>query len=215
MKDMEFFETPEAYTRYVFREVPIGGRIFEPCVGSMAIVRAANAVPLQPTLARRSWVTNDLDDTWDAHFHGDATASQLWAAVTENPAEPIDWTVTNPAFSIWLEVLEHALQHSRVGVALHLRASVHEVLKTGPRRTFLAEHPPIGILWLPRFAYQRSKKTGEWTTDSVCACWVIWMKTAPAQFIRYAPESVITELDAETPAFRARMDALMAARKAA
>ncbi len=63
---------------------------------------------------------------------------------------------------------------------------------------------------LPRFAYQRSKTTGQWTTDSVCACWVIWMTDPGApQFIRYAPEWVIDQLDAETPAYRARMDALM------
>ncbi len=74
----------------------------------------------------------------------------------------------------------------------------------------MREHTPTGILWLPRFAYQRSKTTGKWTTDSVCACWVIWLKDPNApQFIRYAPESVIDELDAETPAYRARMDRLM------
>lgn len=214
--EFEFFETPPAYVRYLFREVPIGGRIFEPCVGSGAIIRASDTVPVQRPLARRTWLTNDVDESWEASFHGDATTAQLWAAATAPFNGPIDWTVTNPAFSIWLAVLEHALQYSGIGVALHLRASVHEVLKTGPRRTFLAEHPPTGILWLPRFAYQRSKKTGEWTTDNVCACWSIWLKDPHArQFIRYAPESVIEELDAETPEFRQRMDALMVSRKAA
>jgi hypothetical protein len=99
---------------------------------------------------------------------------------------------------------------------MHLRASIHEVLKTGVRRTWMAEHQPAGILWLPRFAYQRSKTTGKWTTDSVCACWVVWLKDPNTpQFIRYAPERVIDELDAETPAYRSRMDRLMAERKVA
>ena len=102
-----------------------------------------------------------------------------------------------------------------MGVAMHLRASIHEVLKTGTRRTWMDRRTPTGILWLPRFAYQRSKTTGKWTTDSVCACWVIWLKDPLApQFIRYAPEWVIDDLNAETPEYRRRMDAIMAERKA-
>jgi hypothetical protein len=76
----------------------------------------------------------------------------------------------------------------------------------------MAEHLPTGILWLPRFAYQRSKTTGKWTTDNVCACWVVWVHDpdpeAP-QFIGYAPEHVADDLDKETPAFRKRADSLM------
>jgi hypothetical protein len=96
---------------------------------------------------------------------------------------------------------------------MHLRASIHEVLKTGIRRTFMGTHAPTGILWLPRFGYQRSKTTGKWTTDSVCACWVIWMKKPTPQLIRYAPEWALDALEAETPAYRKRMDALMQTRQ--
>ena len=194
---LEFYETPAAFTKYLFSEVPIRGRAFECCVGDGAILRAAPADTL--------WFTNDLDARWPADVHKDARDLTLWKA------HEFDWTVSNPAFTPAIEIITRALEHSRIGVAMHLRASIHEVLKTGIRRTWMARNTPTGILWLPRFAYQRSKTTGKWTTDSVCACWVIWLadKTAP-QFIRYAPEWVIDQLDAETPEYRRRMDALMA-----
>lgn len=196
---LEFYETPQTFTRYLFAEQPIAGALFEPCVGGRAILKGA-------ALSGRTlnWDTNDLDPRWSGRTCLDATKAEAWRG------RSIDWTVSNPPFSPAIEIIEQALTHSRIGVAMHLRASIHEVLKTGKRRTFLAEHTPTGILWLPRFAYQRSKTTGKWTTDSVCACWVIWLKDPAAQqFIRYAPEWVLNDLESETPAYRARMDALM------
>lgn len=209
--DFEFYETPQAFTRYLFRAMlkiePICGVVCEPCVGSGAIPRAVETlkeeIP-QPWFVDR-WVSNDLDTRWPADAHVDA---RTWI-----PGRRVDWTVSNPPFTPAVEIVNQAIEQSRVGVAMHLRASIHEVLKTGIRRTWLNYRLPNGILWLPRFAYQRSKTTGKWTTDSVCACWVIWLKDDPRQFIRYAPEYVIDELDAETPAYRQRMDRLMADRQ--
>lgn len=214
--DLEFYPTPAAFTRWLFvalahRGTPIVGTVFEPCVGDGAIIQAAALRPKEFGV-ENCWLTNDLDPRWPADFHLDATRGELWnEAANERTRGPIDWTVTNPPFSAAVEIVNKAVGSSRVGVAMHLRASIHEVLKTGVRRTWLAELPPTGILWLPRFAYQRSKTTSKWTTDSVCACWCIWLKDPAApQFIRYAPEFVIDELEAETPAYRTRMDRLMA-----
>lgn len=203
MTDFEFYETPAAFTRWLFsalahRGTPIVGRIFEPCVGSGAIIRAAD-LRAQEFGVTNHWFTNDLDERWGADVHKDARDATLWTA------HEVDWTVSNPPFTPAIEIITHAIEHSRVGVAMHLRASIHEVLKTGIRRTWMAQHPPSGILWLPRFAYQRSKTSGKWTTDSVCACWCVWLRGRESQFIDYAPESVIDELDQETPAYRARM----------
>lgn len=199
--DYEFYETPETFTNYLFDRVPIVGRVCEPYVGSGAIVRAS---PNAKYGIDRSWWTNDLDPRWGADAHVDATRPDIW----RNHA--FDWTISNPPFSPAIDIIAHALAGSRVGVAMHLRASIHEVLKTGIRRTFMSAHKPTGILWLPRFAYQRSKTTGKWTTDSVCACWVIWLQDATEpQFIDYAPESVIDALGRETRIYRKRMDDLM------
>lgn len=198
----EFYETPQAFSRYLFATVPITGRLFEPCVGTGAIVRAHG----DPSV----WRTNDLDPRHAADTHLDAGDPACWAA-----AGPIDWTVSNTHFSGWLDVVRLGLEYSRVGVALHLRASVHEVCKTGERRTFMRRYRPTGNLWLPRFGYQRSPSTGKWSTDNVCACWVIWHKDpAVPVYVDYAPEWVLDELDAETAAYRARIDAVMHARAA-
>lgn len=214
MKDFEFYETPQAFTHYLFETLMITGRMFEPCVGSGAIVRAAQA-PRTAYEGQREWVTNDLDPRWPADYRFDAAGrnNRHWE---QDILSPVHWTVSNPPFTPAIEIIENAIGLSQVGVAMHLRASIHEVLKTGIRRTWMAKHTPTGILWLPRFAYQRSKKTGEWSTDSVCACWVIWYRdrTVP-QFIKYAPEWVLTALDKETPEYRKRMDAIMADRNSA
>lgn len=211
---LEFYETPPAFTRWLFTRVQISGRLFEPCVGDGAIPRAAESTRPSGS-APDHWAANDLDPYWAADSHLDATRTPVWDFRAVRDAEP-DWTVSNPPFEPCLEIIDHAIRTSRVGVAMHLRASIHEVLKTGKRRTWMTEHKPNGILWLPRFAYQRSAKTGEWSTDSVCAAWVIWLKDPLApQFIDYAPEWVLRELKADEPAYRARMDRLMAARKAA
>lgn len=201
--DFEFYETPQTFVRYLASEVAITGDVFEPCVGTGAILTAMSALPEADF---RRWETNDLDPRHPADTHLDASDRLLW----EGRVQVVDWTISNPPFEPCVNIINHALRHSRVGVAMHLRASIHEVLKTGTRRTWLSRKPPTGILWLPRFAYQRSQTTGKWTTDSVCACWVVWIRDPTAgQFIRYAPERVLNELDAETPAYRRRMDALM------
>lgn len=208
MNTFEFYETPQAFSQYLFRTVPIAGRLFEPFVGTGAILTAYG----HPHGAS-VWVTNDLDARHEAHLHLDATTRECWEAATHGGREPIDWTVTNPAFSCATEAIALAMEYSRIGVAMHLRASIHEVLRgrgkkrQSERRTFMREFTPTGILWLPRFGYQRSGTTGKWATDSVCACWVVWLKNPSApQFIDYAPEWVADALLEETPAYRERMD---------
>lgn len=220
--DYEFYETPQAFTRQLLRcpHLPfLTGRglcapdphpavMFEPCVGSGAIIHAAKDA--RPDL---TWITNDLDGRWDADFALDAAQPEVWSLASGFPG--VGWVITNPPFSQSLEILDHALRVAKRGVAMHLRASVHEVLKTGPRRHWMREHPPTGVIYLPRFAYQRSRTTGRWTTDTVGACWVTWVRGATGQFIDYADEQCLEELASETPRYRTRMDELMATRRAA
>lgn len=204
MFDYEFYETSEAFTGYlidVLRRRCDGGLIgrncFEPCVGNRAIVRVAEAADVG------FWDTNDLDAHWSANTHGDATN-----AATFQRTGSIDWTVSNTPFTHAIPIATRALAASRVGVALYLRASIHEVLKEGIRRSWFAANPPTGIVWLPRVAHQRSRAKGIWSTDSMTSCWVIWHKGATEQFIEYAPESVLDALESETPRYREQMDAL-------
>lgn len=216
----EFYETPWPFTRWLLDELaPMVGvhapLIVEPCVGRGAIVgEIAQSRFLSREGARL--VTNDLDPYWSADYHQDAADPALWAAIAAAAGRPVDLTISNTPFGPWQAIAETALAHTRACVALHLRGTVHEVMKTGAGRTWMATHPPTGILWLPRFAYQRSKTSGKWSQDSVAACWVIWLRGWPwGQFIRYAPEWVLDALEAETVPYRRRMDAVMACRLSA
>lgn len=208
-RDFQFYPTPDPFTEWLFEDQFIAGRIAAPCVGGGAIISVAERV--RPSVSPRTWVRNDIDPRWPADHHLDARGATLWKEFG-----PVDWTVDNPPFEGAIDIIDHALKASAIGVAMHLRLSFHEPLKTGAARAWLNEHPPAGLLILPRFAYQRSKKTGEWSTDSVCACWTIW-RTPPyagGQFIRYAPPALLTTLKTYTPTYRTEMDRLMATRRA-
>jgi hypothetical protein len=200
---LEFYPTPRTFTRFLFSTMcgirpAISGVVCEPTVGNGAILEAVQ------DFAAIRWVTNDIDSHWSADYHLDAAKPEFWETIGE-----VDWVISNTPWSLTFEIATLAIKHSRVGVALHTRASAHEVLKTGMRRTWMTEHTPTGTIWLPRFAYQRSITTGDWATDNVCGCWIVWLRNEP-QFIRYATEDVLRELDTETPSYRRRLDALMA-----
>jgi hypothetical protein len=197
--DYEFYETADPLTRWLFNYMGnnvrrMHGAMFEPCVGAGAIPRASGLTT--------PWMINDVDPRW-CSVPMDATKRDVWTPFR------IDWTVTNPPFTAAIPILSNALEHSRIGVAMYLRLSIHEPLKTGERRTFFAKHKPSVTLMLPRFGHQRSKSTGAWSHDSMTSCWCVWVKGETRQIIDYAPESVMDELAAFTPDYQQRMDALM------
>lgn len=221
LNQYEFYETPECFTRFLFSELRdldlgVAGALFEPCVGSGAIIVGSPYLkhdPKRPQAQvwdddpkwRGRWRTNDIDPAWPADTRLDATRGECWFR-----AGAIDWTITNPPFSIWLDIAKQAIAHSRVGVALHLRASVNEALKNGERRVWMRQNPPTGMIWLPRHAYQPSPTTGAWSTDSVCSLWMVWVRDPNVpQFIRHPTSELLDELHEETPKFRARTEALM------
>lgn len=198
--DFEFYETPEPVILWLDRWLtshgwPINGHCFEPCVGNGAIVRALQH-------ESRAWRMSDLDPRW-CETPRDARDERTWA---DHGAQ--DWTITNPPFSQAMRILTRAFDFS-LNVAMYLRLSIHEPLRTGLRRDFLHRYRPSAVLMLPRFAHQRSRKKGIWSTDSVTSCWCIWRTGASDQFIDYAPPDVTDALDAFTPGYRDRMDALM------
>ena len=120
VNDFEFFETPRAFTRYLFRryQVPIGSRLFGPTAGNLAIPRVASE------FGADDWIVNDLDPRWMVDHHEDARKPDIWQDI-----EP-EWTIDNPPFGPIMEILPLALAHSTKGVIFHLRASIHEPLKT-------------------------------------------------------------------------------------
>lgn len=196
--DFEYFPTPPPFTDCLFRLMaqrghPIKGHLYEPCVGDGAIIKAAEQ--WNDHRWQMDWRTNDLDPRWKElwkfghtqHTALDATAYNTWRALDPAP----DFTISNPPFTVAMEIIEHALAHSRAGVAMHVRCSLNEPLKRpGLRQTFLAEHPPSGLIWLPRYPYRRNAK-GKRGQDSATCVWMIWLKVKHTPFIAYAPKDII------------------------
>lgn len=201
----EFYETPQAFTRWALSVVAPSRAtqvtVFEPCVGDGAIVRGVTDY-----WGSRNVIieTNDLDPAREATHHLDATKPEVWDEVG-----PVDWVIANPPFSVALEMIEQARRIAQRGILFHVRCTFNEPLKRGPRRNFLRDDmPPTGMLWLPRFMYRESKKTGKLGADSATCVWLYWdmrptggwgtdMGNADDrddQFIAYAPDWVFDEL---------------------
>lgn len=205
MIDYEFYATPDPFTRWLAWELEqrvggfTGASVYEPCAGAGDI---GFALDLQRVRMA------DLDPFW-GHPVFDATKAEGYALGQ-------DWSITNPPFSQALPIAAQMFQHSRVGVAMYHRATLKEPLKGhGLGRSFFRDHPPTMTLWCPRFAHQRSKTTGKWSTDSVTCVWSVWKHGESVIGDVWPPDSLFAELERFTPLYRERMDALMAKRKAA
>jgi hypothetical protein len=139
-------------------------------------------------------ITNDLN-AYEADYHDDATREEGWLgfdyAAQRYFRDRIAWTVTNPPFKHADEVLHLAYKYSAEGVAMLLRLSYLEPLRSDKRQAhtqFLVEHPPNVLINLPRMSF-----TNDGGTDSVIASWMVWYKSqlAPARII-VVPEEKAT-----------------------
>lgn len=167
----DFYPTPEWATRELLRHVPqIGGYILEPCVGDGAIARVIDG-------DNRVVYGSDIDPQMNCSFCGDATRRDFWAGVRETMFEGrIDWVVTNPPFNVASQIVPLAYEHSDKGIAMLLRLSYLE--PTEDRGAWLNEHPPTGLIILPRISF-----TGDGKTDSVTCAWMVWDKQQSRQKI--------------------------------
>ena len=146
----DFYETPEYYVRLIQQWISSDKVIFEPCAGDHAIAR------FYPVAE-----TNDLDPTRPADFHFDA--AEPWPF-----SKPFDAIVTNPPFKQAFPILQQCLLQDPVcPVALLLRLSFFE--PTRERATYLGEHPPSGLIYLPRYSF-----TGNGKSDSTTCVWGLW-----------------------------------------
>jgi len=165
-RDNDTYYTLQAQTAIdaLFGLVPVGGHIFEPCVGKGNLIEA-----MKDGWGRHLITTNDIDQEVDAHYHLDIASES--AAVWLNAQKGgFDWVVTNPPFSKAFEILKQMLPLAHGGVALLLRLSFLE--PTYERGAWLAEHPPDLIIVLPRMSF-----TGDGHTDSVTCAWMVWYTT--------------------------------------
>lgn len=173
----EYYPTPIAYVRWL-REFLLddgyalsGGLGLAPCVGAERIPTAFQDM---------DWITNDLDPAWDAHTHGDAAEAEMWEVWTGMAAardrSRYDLIAENPAYSVAFPILWHAVHAEAAAViVLHVRLSFFEATKSVPEKVgFLASHQPKYLLHLPRYPYQKSRRTGNYSQDTLPSCWAIW-----------------------------------------
>ena len=214
----EYYPTPNAYVRWLREFLYTAhfdfslGYGLAPCLGSGVIPQ---------WFPELTWVTNDLDPGWPADFHGDAAESEMWQVWIDHlerhtePTSRFDLLAENPAYSCAFPILWNAV-HAKAAltIALHVRLSFFEATKTSREKVdFLAAHQPSYLLHLPRYPYQKSRRTGNYSQDTLPSCWAIWEFSdgydADATQMIYPPAWVYTEAKAE---HRARVKAEAAAR---
>jgi hypothetical protein len=164
----DFYETSKKAVNVLLDYLPKNlGQVFEPCAGKNAIT-----IPIRESERARLVLTNDWDEQYQHNCRFDARSWFHW----DNQETAIDWTITNPPFSYAFEILKNAYKKSHIGVAFLLRLSFLE--PTIERASWLNEHPPTGLIILPRYSF-----TGDGKTDTVTCAWMIWNKTVSSQTI--------------------------------
>lgn len=151
----DFYETDPRLTEALLNRVAISGRVFEPCAGDLAIAR------LFPDC-----LTNDIDLMRPTVLHFDATIPAAW------PGNRFEWVVTNPPFGAAAAILPIAYEWAKGGVAMLLRLSFLE--PANGRGAWLQKHSEYLsdlIIFNPRPSF-----TGNGSTDSVTAAWMVWRK---------------------------------------
>lgn len=166
---LDAYDTDCGLTRALLRMHSIAGTVLEPCAGRGHIAQVLAEVPGVTVL------TNDVDPTTPATLHLDATQPDLW----QRMAGRVEWVITNPPFDQAEQILPHAMQAARVGVAFLLRLTYAE--PTNGRAAWLQEHADRQV-WQavvnprPRFrAGEINPKTGRpFGTDSATVAWFMW-----------------------------------------
>lgn len=217
----EWYPTPASYTRALWQWSAVGPDdvIIEPCVGDGAILNVLRALGW-----RGRAVTNDLDARWPADEHRDATSAETWRVLLARaealravaPAHARILVVTNPPFSAAARILACAMspvvppQPFVFSTTLLLRLTFLE--PTEDRVELLNRLPDPSLYVMPRFSFQRAEIDGKWRHDSVTVAWMHWRRGDYESVVRVANVDVIQACQDERPAFRARVDAIMATR---
>lgn len=162
----DFYRTPAWMTRALLARCPIPenlpGVVLEPCAGDGAIVEELER-PLAPLI-----VTNDITPRGGflPDFLEDATRPDAWRRFAA--LRPIAIVVTNPPFGLAFPIVQLAVEHASVGVAMLLRITWSEPTKE--RGDWLKAHPPTLIV-LPRWKFR-----GAGSGDTATVAWFLWAR---------------------------------------
>ncbi len=157
----DFYETAPWQVDALVDNLPeLSGTIMCPCVGDGSLMR--RLAERRPDLV---FITNDIDQRKEAHFHYNVATADAWNLMFQWP----DWVVENFPFSVEHLILPYAYQAARCGVVAMARVSYAEPTKD--RGPWLAEHP-----YQKRITLERHSFTGNGQTDSATTDWLIWAK---------------------------------------
>lgn len=162
-RKLDFYETNTEAVRALMGRVNLGLQVLEPCSGLGAISDPIAASTMHPTRALRTVFTNDINPEMPANTHVDACALE--------PDPSVD-VVTNPPFNEANRIVPHfVLRGHRCAFLLRLSwlEPTKGTTKREGRSAFLSEHPPSGLIVLPRYSFDGSGKT-----DSVTCAWMLW-----------------------------------------
>lgn len=160
----DYYPTPEPITEALLKFVDIKGQVFDCCDGTSSISKFFYGS-----------ITNELypQPRHQPDYQGDASDEALWNQVDEEGG--IDWVVTNPPYGLELpvQILAHAVQHARVGVAMLLRISFLEPCRDRSEwMTANADQLRYVIPVNPRPQFRADIKGG----DCFTVAWFVWVK---------------------------------------
>ncbi len=181
----DVYPTPRWMTQSLIKYADIQGSVFEPCAGQdLAIASVFED-------REHVVITNDLfTDSCD--YQIDATMPDSWYIFRSGGQT--DWVITNPPFGCQQEIIRHAFEFAKVGVAMLLRVSADEMTMTDPRRyNWWANHPESMVIKMPRFSFAKSSKSGKWAVDNTYCQWFVWRKdyhVYPQQIVRLPHDQI-------------------------
>lgn len=164
--EADFYPTPAWCVRRLIEAAALpGGHWLEPAAGRGDIIRAVDEVRSDVT-----WTAVELR----AECRGVLTAATGSASrvhirdftkLSRSEVGSLDVVITNPPYSIAMEMLEHALTLSAARVVMLLRLNF---LASGARAPFMRRHAP-DVYVLPN----RPSFSGR-GTDSIEYAWFVW-----------------------------------------
>lgn len=195
----DFYETVPWQTRALLHHQPISGLVLECCSGDHSIAKVLCGE------GGLDVITNDIDPTREADHHYDAANSKLYGHVKVHHGQLPDWAITNPPYKMPLctRIVENALMHAQVGVAMMVRISFREpTAHINPRGPFLEAFPISRALTLPRHSF-----TGNGKSDTTTTEWLIWLadsSSLPPLLSLYRADEVFAEPISLAPVTRGR-----------
>lgn len=160
--------------------IPEWSVVLEPCAGTKNIVTYMKDYDVQA-----KFYTNDIDPEMPTQLHKDATKRSFWEQFIGAVEQP-DWVITNPPFSQAPDIAEFSIHYAVEGVALLLPINFMEGVQD---RTFLVNHPPNGLVVLPRYSFSQDGRM-----DTKTCAWFIWdheLRNQPIRIVskfKYSPK---------------------------